>query len=150
MTSQYLTRDDILNFKDIQTKEITVPDHIPAWGGKTLLIKQLSRGEQDTYLKRQFGSIKTSQDAKAKSQQFTDVSIYGHDAWLCQRGIVVDESGTRMFTDADIKTLNEHNGEAIGWVAAEIVKFSGMDADAKIAKGETTSEEVVQEDVKNS
>lgn len=150
MTSQYLTRDDILGFKDIQTKEITVPEHIPAWGGKVLVIKQLTRGEQDTYLKRQFGSIKTSQDQKAKQQQFTDVSIYGHDAWLCVRGICIDASGNRMFTDADTAKLNEHNGEAIGWVAAEIVKFSGMDADAKVARGEASPEQVIEEDIKNS
>lgn len=135
--------------KDIATKEITVPASIPTWGGKKLVIKQLSRGEQDTYLERQYGSTRMKQDGKAKNQEIGGMKIYGHDAWLCIKGICLDKDGALMFGEADIPALKAKSGEAIGWIALEIIKFSGMDAEARIAKGETTPEEVVEQDVKN-
>jgi hypothetical protein len=144
-----LTKEDILGLKDIATKEITVPDTIPAWGGMTLVIKQLTRGQQDAYLERQYGSTKMKQDGKAKNQEIGGMKIYGHDAWLVVRAVCVDASGILMFTDADIPKLNEKSGEAIGWIAAEIVKFSGMDGDAKVARGEITPEAQLEADIKN-
>ena len=144
-----LSRSDILALADISTKTITVPDSIPVWGGMDLIIKQLTRGQQDTYLKRQFGAIRSQQDMKAKKQEITDVSIYGHDAWLCVCGICEDETGKPMFTEKDIAALNSKSGEAIGWIASEIVKFSGMDAETRIAKGESSAEAELSEDIKN-
>lgn len=143
-----LTRDDILNIPDITIKEITVPDSIPAWGGKTLMIKQLTRGQQDAYLKRQYGETKLKQDRKAKNQEISAVNIYGHDAWLCVRGIC-DEKGGTIFTDADLEKLNAKSGEAIGWIAKEIIQFSGMGEDEKVARGEITEEKALEEELKN-
>jgi len=59
-----LTREQILNKVDIGTKEIKVPE----WGG-SIYIRQLTRGEQDTYLKRQYGSTQLKQDSRARSQE---------------------------------------------------------------------------------
>lgn len=143
------TRNDILSLVDISIKEITVPDTIPVWGGMKLTIKQLTRGQQDAYLQRQFGATKMKQDAKAKQQEISAVNIYGHDAWLCVRGIC-DEDGKTIFKDEDIAKLNEKSGEAIGWIANEITKFSGMAADDQVAKGEMTSNEALAEEIKNS
>lgn len=143
------TRNDILSLVDISIKEITVPDTIPAWGGMKLTIKHLTRGQQDAYLQRQFGATKMKQDAKAKQQEISAVNIYGHDAWLCVRGIC-DEDGKTIFKDEDIAKLNEKSGEAIGWIANEITKFSGMSADDQVAKGEITSNEALAEEIKNS
>lgn len=146
---QALTRDDILTMSDITTKELTVPENIPTWGGKSLYIKQLTRGQQDLYLKRQYGDTRMRQDTKARQQEISAVNIYGHDAWLCVRGIC-DEAGKPIFTDKDIEKLNEKNGEAIGWIANEIVQFSGMGADVKVARGEKTEEDVLADEIKNS
>lgn len=143
-----LTRDDILNISDITVKEITVPESIPAWGGKTLTIKQLTRGQQDAYLKRQYGDTKLKQDRKAKNQEISAVNIYGHDAWLCVRGIC-DGQGKTIFTDADIEKLNEKSGESIGWIAKEIIQFSGMGEDEKVARGEISEEQALEEELKN-
>lgn len=153
-----LTRDEILALDDITIKQIAVPDTIPAWGGKSLYIKQLTRGQQDTYNKRQFAGMTIKQDGARKNgngqkpheaQELIGMaSIYGHDAWLCVRGIC-DETGKTLFTDNDIEKLNTKSGEAIGWIAAEIVKFSNMANDDKVAKGEMTAEEALSEEIKN-
>lgn len=147
--SDFLTKADILALQDISTKEIVVPDSIPVWGGNKLLIKQLTRGEQDAYLQRQYGSTRMKQDSKAKNQEIGGMNIYGHDAWLCVKGLVINSLGALMFGEDDIPKLNQKSGEAIGWIATEIIKFSGMDADAKIAKGELTPEEATETDLKN-
>jgi hypothetical protein len=148
MTPVYLTREEIFGMNDIATKDIMVPDTIPVWGGRTIKIKQLTRGQQDNYLKRQYGDTRMRQDAKAKNQEISAINIYGHDAWLCVCSIC-DADGKPMFKQADLDKLNERNGEAIGWIASEIVKFSGMDTEAKIARGEITSEEALKEEIKN-
>lgn len=144
-----LTRTTIFALQDISLKEITIPSTIPVWGGETIFIRQLSRGEQDAYLQRQFGATRMRQDAKAREQEISAVNIYGHDAWLFVHG-ATDENGKKLFTEADIPALNAKSGEAIGWVAAEIIKFSGMDSDAKVARGEITPEIALADDIKNS
>jgi len=119
-----LTKDDILGLVDIKTKEIEVP----VWN-KTVFICQLTRGQQDEYMKRQFGKFAMKQQGKTQNME-TDISVFGHDAWICAQGIC-DENGKRLFSDADIKRLEEKNGEAIGYIAKEIVIFSGMRTDVE-------------------
>jgi len=143
-----LTRDDFLAVDDITIKEITIPKNIPSWGGKAVFIKQLTRGQQDAYLKRQFGETRMKQDPRAKQQEISAINIYGHDAWLCVKGCC-DETGKPLFAERDIESLNGKSGEAIGWIAAQIVLFSGMATDDKIAKGEITPEEALAEEIKN-
>jgi hypothetical protein len=142
-----LTRDEILSLNDLTIKEITVPDNIPAWGGKTLFIKQLTRGQQDAYLRRQFGDTRLKQNG-AKQQEISAMNIYGHDAWLCVKACC-DDNGKPLFAERDIEALNGKSGEAIGWIAAQIVKFSGMATDDRIAKGEVTPEDALAEEIKN-
>jgi len=121
-----LSREQILNKIDIEIKEIPVPE----WGGN-IFIRQLSRGEQDTYLKRQYGETRLKQDSKAKNQEISAVNIYGHDAYLCVCGIC-NEDGTPLFKQTDIEELKKKNGAVIGHIAVEIVKFSGMAGDVPI------------------
>jgi len=123
-----LTREDILGLQDITVKEITVPGNIPVWGGKKLYIKQLTRGKQDEFLKRQFGSMKVQSSRKAKEQQMEAPDLYGHDTWLFVNG-VCDEQGTLLFKLSDMDTLNNKSGEAIGHIAKEILEFSKMTSD---------------------
>lgn len=134
-----LSREEILAMVDLNTKEITVPNNIKGWAGKKLFIKTLTRGDQDMYLMRQFGSGKVN----STGSEFDMVGLYGHDAWLCARGLC-DENGKRIFTDEDAKQLDEKSGEFVGWCAVEIVKFSGMLKDAKASK-ELANQEVNQE-----
>lgn len=123
-----LSRDEILNIDDIQVKLIEVA----AWKGKvndpSVYIKQLTRGEQDEYLKRQWGSTKMKQDKRAENQEISAINIYGHDAFLCSCGIC-DANGKRLFNRNDIPKLDEKLGAAIGFIASEIVEFSDMKED---------------------
>lgn len=128
-----LSREQILNKVDIEIKEIPVPE----WGGN-IFIRQLSRGEQDTYLKRQYGDTRLKQDSKARNQEISAVNIYGHDAYLCVCGIC-NEDGTPVFKQTDVEDLKKKNGMVIGRIAVEIVKFSGMAGDIP-----------VEDEVKNS
>ena len=121
-----LTRDQILQKNDIQVKQISVPE----WGGE-VFIRQLTRGEQDTYLKRQYGETRLKQDSKAKNQEISAVNIYGHDAFLVACG-VCDEDGKPLFKQDDVDALKKKNGEVIGRLATEIVKFSGMAGDVTV------------------
>ncbi len=122
-----LTREDIFAIQDIETKEIAVP----MWGGKSLFIRQLTRAEQDEYLRRQYGGTKMRQDNRARNQQIDGMNLYGHDAYLCICGIC-DADGKRLFIKADIEKLAEKNGEAVGYIAKEIIEFSGMAPDVEV------------------
>ena len=149
--SDFLTKDDIFALSDIDVKEVVIPDDFSAkaWRGKKFFIKQLTRGQQDQYLKRQFGDTRMRQDAKAKNQEISAVNIYGHDAWLCVQGMC-DEKGNPLFTIADITKLNEKSGAPIGWIASEIIQFSDMAKDAEVARGEISPEKALEDEVKNS
>jgi hypothetical protein len=122
-----LNRDQILNIQDIEVKEIEVPD----WKEK-VCIRKLTRGQQDEYAKRRFGKTAMKHAAKrgAETEVESNISLFGHDAWLFAQG-VCDEEGKRLFSDSDVKALNDKSGEAIGFVAVKIVEFSGMKEDVE-------------------
>lgn len=141
-----LTRDAILSIIDISPKAITIPDDIPGWGGQTVYIRPLTRGQQDEYQRRQFGDMKMKQTpgrTNANTQQeLVSINLYGHDTWVFIRG-VCDETGKPMFTDKDTEALKDKSGRAVGWVAQQILEYSGVNADA-------SKPEVMEEELKNS
>lgn len=143
-----LSRDEFLAIDDLTIKEIAVPDTIPVWGGKKLMIRQLSRGEQDAHSKRQFGDARMKTQKRDAGGEISIAGIFGHDAWLCVRG-VCDEHGKPIFTDKDIPALNAKSGEAIGWIAQEIVKFSGMAGDVPLVESKPGDDTPEQEALKN-
>lgn len=120
-----LSKSEILGIKDVKTKTVTVPE----WDNAEVFIKQLTRGQQDEYMNRQFGKFGIKQQGKRQSVE-SDMSLFGHDSWLVAQGMC-DEDGKRMFTDEEIPALDAKNGEAIGFIAKEILAFSGMDKDIK-------------------
>jgi len=119
-----LSKDQILGLSDIQTKEIEVP----VWN-ETVYIRQLSRGQQDQYMKRRFTSSAVKHGSNAAETE-SAVDLFGHDAWIVAQA-VCDEAGNRLFTNAEAKKLEEKNGEAIGFIAVEIIKFSGLSKDVE-------------------
>jgi len=140
-----LTRDEILSTIDITIKTLDIPPAIPVWGGKQLYIKQLTRGQQDNYLKRQFGQARMKQDRKAVQQEFTGLNTYGHDAWLCAMS-VCEPNGDLMFTENDIEALEGKSGEFIGWLAKEILTFSNMVEEVDEARSASAKQ---ADDIKN-
>ena len=119
-----LTREEILGIQDIAVKTIEVP----AWEG-SICIRKLTRGQQDEYARRRFGKANLKQVGKGQEIQST-VDIFGHDSWLVAQG-ACDEDGKRLFKDADIVKLDEKSGDAIGFIAVQIVEFSGMKEDVE-------------------
>jgi hypothetical protein len=143
-----LTREEMLGMDDLTFKEVTIPEGIAGWRGRTIYIRQLTRGEQDAYVKRQFADARMRTQKRDVGGDIPMAGIFGHDAWLCVRG-VCDESGKPIFTDKDIAALNAKSGEAIGWIAKEIVTFSGMGEDVSVASGEKTEAQALEEELKN-
>jgi len=143
MANEFLTRDAILDLNDIIVKEITVLETIPVWGGRKLHIKQLTRGLQDEYMKRQFGSMKMKGKATGKSEQqeMSAPDLYGHDAFLVVNS-ACDAEGVLLFKKSDIDVLNNKSGEAIGWLAVQVLEFSNMRED-------TNALETTENDIKN-
>lgn len=140
-----LSREEIFALDDIDVKEVTIPDHIKAWGGKTVYIRQLTRGEQDEYFRRQLGNARMRQDTRQKgTQDIIAMNLYGHDAWLCIKGCV-DAEGKAIFQASDEEKLKTKNGEPIGWLALQIIEFSGMKKDVE----EATALQNMEADVKN-
>jgi hypothetical protein len=120
-----LTREQILNISDIEVKQI----HVPEWNSD-IHIRQLTRGQQDAYLKRQFGKGQTKKLGSADAEVVSEMNLYGHDAFLCVCG-VCDAAGNPLFKPEDEKSLQSKSGKVIGFIASEIVEFSGMAGDVE-------------------
>lgn len=138
-----LTLTQIMAANDIAVKEIEVPE----WDG-TIYIRQLTRAQQDDYLKRQMGT-RMKQDMKAKSQEIDLSNFYGHDSFLVVSG-ACDESGKPLFSAKDIEALKNKNGAVIGRIAKEILIFSEMVEDDKVARGVTSEDDAMADEIKNS
>lgn len=126
-----LTREAILAKNDIAIKEVDVPE----WGG-SVHIRQLTRGEQDTYLKRQYGDTRLKQNTKKGSdgsQEISAINIYGHDTFIVACA-ACDETGAPLFKPTDAEELKKKNGLVIGRLATAIIEFSGMAEDVKAAE----------------
>jgi hypothetical protein len=125
-----LTREQILEAKDIQTKEIEVPE----WGGK-LRIKQLSAKEYNDIEMSQFNIKKMR--AKQLSQSgnvnidleevINDNAIKNQKIMLIVKSCV-DENMKPLFTEADIELLASKNVNVVEKVVAEIVEFNDATA----------------------
>jgi len=122
-----LTREEILAMQDIQIK----PIRVKAWKDREIYIAQLTRGEQDMFLQRQFGSTKLRTEKKSDNQEISAINIYGHDAWLVIKS-ACDANGKRLFENKDEEALAKHNGEAIGFIAEQVLEWSGMKKDVEV------------------
>ena len=108
-----LKRDAILSAVDIVTEEVPVPE----WGG-SVLVRARNGAERDAYE----GSMITGR---------------GKDAELNLRDVraklvvasAVDETGARLFTDADIAALSRKSAAALDRVFAVAQKLSGISKD---------------------
>ena len=105
-----LTRDEILKAEDIDTQEVDVPE----WGG-TVLVKGLSGRQRDEFEgsmveRRGRRAVLNTANMRAKLV-----------AWS-----VVDETGKRLFTNADIQDLGEHSAAAVDRVYSVAAKLSGL------------------------
>lgn len=106
-----LSRDQILEAKDLETREVDVPE----WGG-TVLVRALSGTDRDAY-EASLVQIRGKQQVP---------NLANIRAKLVARA-VVDEDGNRLFSDADIKALGQKSAAALSRVFTVAAEMSGLD-----------------------
>ena len=107
-----LTRDQILQAKDIQTEEVAVPE----WGG-AVLVRGLTGEERDGY------------EASIMSLRGTDaqLNLRNARAKLVVKS-VVDADGARLFSDQDVAALSNKSAAALQRVFEVAQRLSGLTA----------------------
>lgn len=105
-----LTRDKILQAKDIQTEEVQVPE----WKG-SVLVRGLTGIERDQWQSTIVQS--TGRTTKVRMEQAT--------ARLVQLSIV-DKEGKRLFNDNDIMALNSKSAAALNRIYDVACRLSGL------------------------
>jgi len=116
-----LTRENILQVKDITTELVEVPE----WGG-SVYVRGMTGTERDTF---EASIVKL----KGKGQS---VDMSNIRAKLAAKSIC-DESGNLLFTDADIKELGKKSAGALQRVFEVAQRLSGIgDEDVAELAGE--------------
>jgi len=109
-----LTRDEILQRPDMAPVKADVPE----WGG-VVYVRPLTGAERDSYEASQY----TMQGDKLERH------LENLRARLLVRAIC-DESGKRLFTDADAPALGEKSAAVLGRLFVVAQRLSGMTAEA--------------------
>jgi hypothetical protein len=105
-----LTRDQILSAQDLPTETVAVPE----WGGD-VLVRGLTGTERDAYeasMVKQVGN-----QAKMNMDNMRAKLVA-----LC----IVDETGKRIFTQADAETLGKKSGTGLQRVFLVAQRLSGL------------------------
>jgi len=124
----YLTRTSILAAKDLKRKEIEVPE----WDG-TLIIREMTAFEREVFEKRMMeaGVDRASNISRSLGNLRASVVV------MC----AITEDGSPMFSDGDVKALNEKSGAVISRVFQECAVLSGISqevVDATVGESEVT------------
>lgn len=117
-----LTKDDILGADDRMTEIVPVPE----WGG-TVTVRALSGTERDKY---EASMVRYSKNAKG------GIEVAGVESGNVRARLVslsiVDDDGSRMFSDADVLALGDKSASALNTVFDVARRLSGLsDADVE-------------------
>lgn len=116
-----LTRDQILDAKDLRTEDIAVPE----WGGK-VRIRTLTGTERDKF---EASMVEMRKDGTAKRNV---ENVRARLVALC----IVNEDGEMVFNNADIRILGGKSAAALDRVAAACNELNGFsDADVEELAG---------------
>lgn len=107
---KFLSRDDILNFEDITTEVVEVPE----WGGSVRL-KVLSAAERDAFE----ASTVTTKGGKQKP------NLANLRARLVAR-CIVDEDGKRVFESGDVARLGNKSSRALDRLFTKCQELNGF------------------------
>lgn len=114
-----LSKAAILAANDIKRELIEIPE----WGG-SVYIKELSAAERGRYLKALYVLSKQGEDA-----------IVAHGQATLAAHVVVDETGQRLFSDAEIPVLAARNAAALVRIEKASAKLNllstNLDADVE-------------------
>jgi hypothetical protein len=111
-----LNRDAILAADDQQTVDIDVPE----WGGQ-VRIRSLSGSERDHYL----ASLYTMKPNGQGGMEVASVNVQGSAARLVSL-VTIDDTGGRLFSEADVLALDAKNGVALDRVFKAASKLSRL------------------------
>lgn len=111
---KYLTRDDILSADDLVREEVPVPE----WGG-VVLVQALNGEDRDKYESSIYNVEREGKEVKVK---YTNVNVKARLAAYS----IVDESGQRIFSDADIARLGKKSAAALNRVVDVCQRLSGI------------------------
>ena len=115
-----LTKDQILNADDLQTKDV----YVPHWKG-TVRIRTMTAGERDLFEQLMFSG--QNKDERRDNVRATMLAL-----------TVVDGKDNRLFTEDHIKKLKGKSAAAVDLIFAEVQKLNAV------------SDEDVEDMVKNS
>lgn len=121
--TSYLTAEEILAVDDMGYMDLEVPE----WGG-TVRLKSLTGNQRDQYE----NSI-VSQRGKT-----TQVNLQGIRARLCSL-CIVDETGKRLFTDAQVQRLGQKSAKGLDRVFEVCQSMNGL-TDTDVAELEGNSD----------
>lgn len=118
--AKLLTKEQILDAQDLETREVEVPE----WGG-VVLVKGMTGVERDDF---------EAQMIVGKGKN-TTVNMKNVRAKLVAAS-VVDEDGQRLFTDQDVQALGKKSAAALDRVFAVAQRLSkiGKDDIEELAK----------------
>jgi hypothetical protein len=133
-TTRYLTAAEILDAEDRKPEPVDVPE----WGG-TVLVWPLTGTDRDRY---QGGSVAYRQGPNGTLMMDRVITENSHARLVAMS--VGDETGARLFTDAQVIALGKKNGAALDRifdVASRISRLTPAEIDiAKEALGKDQSD----------
>lgn len=107
-----LSKQAIINAQDLPTEDVAVPE----WGG-TVRVRSLSARQRDTF---EASLVK----GQGKDRRADLINVRAKLVAAC----LVDEAGTRVFTDAEAVELGAKSGAAMDRVFTVCQRLSGLSA----------------------
>lgn len=140
-----LTKQDILGAKDLKREEVGVPEWAPEGvipEEAKVLVRELNAREGE--LVSQWFREETKKDPRVQAdpkllndENFRPSTMpFNYRARVCALG-VINEDGTRMFSDAELEVLGERNNEPVNRVYEAIMRLSGIHGSTDALAGES-------------
>ena len=124
---QLLTKSQILDARDLTTEQVEVPE----WGG-AVLVRGLTGSERDAY---EASFVDYDKSGNRKKPNLSNIR-----ARLVAMA-VVNEDGSRMFTDGEIVALARKSASALSRVFEVAQKLAGLsDEDVKDLEGNSDAD----------
>ena len=127
-----LSRDAILAVVDLPREEVAVPE----WGG-SVIVQGLSAQQRD----KVETTLRDFRDGEVKMREKGLTDFRARIVALC----VINEDGSRMFSDDDISALGKKSAIAVERVADVALRLSGMTNEA-VESAEKNSDEASSDD----
>lgn len=116
-------RDQILSTDDIVQEDMIIPE----WGDVKILVRSMTAGERTSMMGAAY-----NQDSG--SMNFG--SIYG---LIIVKSVYDPDTGTPVFSEDDIPTLNEKNGAVVERIAQTAMRLAGLTTDSLDEAGNDSS-----------